>query len=776
MNNLNYELNCLQIVSDTERLLRAHYHVALKDAKGFQIHAALGQAVQMAIAEKWDEDEMLLRSERRAAYISAEFLLGRLWHNNLVCLGIYDEIEQLMAVRGACLADMEDIEDAALGNGGLGRLAACYMDAAATQEIPLTGYGLYYRFGLFRQEFKDSRQNEKPDDWTGHGDPWSVRREDEAVIVDFPPFSVRAVPYDMPVIGYKGAIRTLRLWRAESIEPIDMPAFNAQKYDVANFEANRAADLTTLLYPGDSERAGKILRLRQQYLMCSATMQDLLRQCPDHTRFAEFNAIQLNDTHPVMAIPELIRLLMGRGMGWDAAVRVAYDTFSYTNHTVMPEALECWTEDLMSEVAPALIPIIRRLDERCRAHGEEGLFIVHDGNIHMANLAVYATHCTNGVAEIHSGILKEQLFKDWHRVYPSRLTNVTNGVTQRRWLKVCNRELTDLVAEKIGSDAFLKDLSLIGELREHIDEDTIRRFREIKQEKKKQLAAYVLRHEGVELPCNFLFDVQVKRLHEYKRQLMNALSLVDIYYQLKEDENFRNNFTPTCVIFGAKAAAGYARAKSVIYFCNELARKINTDPVVRDYLRVVFVQNYNCSYAERIIPAADISQQISPAGTEASGTGNMKLMLNGAVTLGTMDGANIEIVEQAGIENEYIFGATKQEIIDVRDHHDPMKIYNENPRLKRAVDSLIDGFVMDSTGGLKELHESLLQGASWHRPDHHFLLLDFASYQEARLRAYADYKNDPDGFARKCLLNVAGAGKFSADRSVKEYAENIWRV
>ena len=770
----HYNLDPEQIMFDAKRFLQSRYHTDPHNAKDFQLHDAVAQAVNLAIAPRWMEDEQELLAQRRACYISAEWLMGRLWHNNLFCLGVYDQMEALLSAQGAHLSDMEDIEDAALGNGGLGRLAACYLDAAATHGTPLTGYGLYYRFGLFKQSFIDGRQVESPDDWTNHGDPWSMRREDEAVQVDFAEFSVKAVPYDMPVIGLEGSIRTLRLWKAEPITPIDMPAFNDQDYTQASADAVRAADFTTLLYPGDSKRAGKTLRLRQQYLLCSATMQDLLRHCPDRHDFAKTYAVQLNDTHPVMSIPEFIRLMLKEGMRFDEAAQLAFDTFSFTNHTVMPEALECWSESLMLDVAPELVPIIRALDDRLRAQGHEKLFIVENGNIHMANLAIACTHCTNGVAELHTQILKDRVFADWHRAYPDRIQNVTNGVTPRRWLQVCNPELTRILADNLGDADFLRHLDLLSGLT--IDQELIDQFMAVKKEKKRQLSAYIEKHEGVRLNPDFLFDVQVKRLHEYKRQLMNALSLVDIYHRLKEDADFRAAFTPTAVIFGAKAAAGYARAKSIIYFCNKVAEKINSDPDMADLLRVVFVHNYNCSYAERIIPAANISQQISPAGTEASGTGNMKLMLNGAVTLGTMDGANIEITEKAGAENEYIFGALAEELDAIRDTYDPMVLYNSDEHLRRAVDSLVDGTICPADDGLRELYAALTVGASWHRPDHHFVLKDFASYQEARLRAYADYKNDPRGFALKSLKNIANAGNFSADRSVRQYVKNIWKL
>ena len=757
-------------------ILNALHGIDPKTATPQQLHQALGETIMEAIAPDWNKSMDAHERSRRACYFSMEFLVGRAVYNNLLVLDVMKEAEAAFAELGVSLADLEVIEDAALGNGGLGRLAACFLDSAATLDLPLDGYGIRYKYGLFKQYFEDGFQKEVPDDWMRYGDAWSVRRDEDAVLVEFEGQTVRAVPYDMPVIGLRGVIRTLRLWKAEPVEPIDMPAFNDQNYEKASREAVRAADITALLYPGDSKRAGKTLRLRQQYLLCSATVQDLLRQCPQRERFAEQFAVQLNDTHPTMAVPELIRILTSEGMDFEQAAEIAFRAFSFTNHTVMPEALECWSESLMRAVAPELIPIIRRLDERLRAQGHEGLCIVENHTIHMANLAIACTHCTNGVAELHTHILKERVFADWHRAYPDRLQNVTNGITPRRWLGVCNPELTALLSDTLGGDDFLTDLARLGALREHLDDALIDRFMAVKRQKKAQLRAYIRAHEDVDLPENFLYDVQVKRLHEYKRQLMNALSLVDLYNCLKEDEDFRAAFPPVAVIFGAKAAAGYDRAKSIIYFCNKVAERINGDPEVNDRLRVVFVQNYNCSYAERIIPAADLSQQISPAGTEASGTGNMKLMLNGAITLGTLDGANIEIAQQAGQENEYIFGATAQEIDAIRETYNPNDIYRASPRIRRAVDALVDGSICEPDAGLTELHDALLKGASWHRPDHHFLLLDFAAYQAARLRAYMEYKDEPRAFARKCLLNIAGAGPFSADRAVRQYAENIWRV
>ena len=765
------------ILSRAQDNLMLLHRVTLPEATPAQLHMALGRAVMEEIAPAWRETEARRQGGRQACYLSAEYLIGRQVYNNLYCAGVLEEAEKLFDDKGAPLAQLEDIEDAALGNGGLGRLAACYLDSAAAMDLPLTGYGLRYRYGLFRQAFEDFRQKEMPDDWTRGGDPWSVRREELAVIVPFKGFSVRAVPYDMPVIGYRNSVvGTLRLWQSESLNEIDFEAFNSQRYDRACKDKNRAEDIVKFLYPNDDRRQGKLMRIKQQYLLSSASIQDMLRQCHKFStnigNFASLFAVQLNDTHPVMAIPELIRLLMAEGLPFDQAFEIAQAAFAYTNHTVMREALEVWDEDLLRAVVPQLLPVLKSIDRRLRAE-QSGLGIIREGRVHMAELAVYATHAVNGVARIHSQILKRDVFAQWYQRYPDRFLNVTNGITQRRWLGLCNPELTRMLKDVLGGDGFLTDLEALGALRQKIDPQLCRRFLAVKACKKRQLAAYVKRMEGVELNEGFLFDVQVKRLHEYKRQLMNALCILAVYRQLKAGQ--MADFVPTACIFGAKAAPGYRRAKAVISLINQLAAMVNGDSAVNGKLRVVFVSNYNCSYAERIIPAADISQQISPAGTEASGTGNMKLMLNGALTLGTLDGANVEIVEQAGRENNFIFGATVEEIEAIKGHYDPLEIYRADPLLRGAVDALADGTFYDPDGAIAELKDALLLGASWHAPDHYFVLKDFRPYYEARLRAWDAYR-DQQAFARMALLNIAGAGKFSSDRSVREYARDIWQV
>ena len=769
--------NCLNILKWTEAQLKYTYDVSLQEATPQELHEALGEAVMMAISDNWNFSKRTRMHQRKAYYISAEYLIGRLVYSNLYNLGILEDMKKLFAERGVDLAVLEDIEDAALGNGGLGRLAACFLDSAASCNLPLSGYGLRYKFGLFKQSFDENgSQKENADDWSKFGDPWSYRRYNHTVKVKFPDHTVLAVPYDVPVIGYgTNNINTLRLWQCEAEEELDFNAFNDQDYLRALAQKNKAEDITRVLYPNDSTWEGKRLRIKQQYVLSSASLQDMLRTYKvahgtDLSHFADYYAVQLNDTHPAMSIPELIRLLMQEGMDFDQSFSIAQRTFSYTNHTVMSEALEKWNLDLLRSVVPEIVDIICRIDEKLKRENP-GLFIVRDNTAHMANLSVYVGSYVNGVAEIHSQILKDDLFKDWYHMFPQRFQNKTNGVTPRRWLGLCNPELTQLIKYRIGGE-FLKDLDQLSRLKPMIDDTMVYQFNTVKRAKKEQLCKIIAQHEDVKLNPDFIFDVQVKRLHEYKRQLMNALSIVDIYFRLKNGE--LPDFRPTAFIFGAKSAPGYARAKAIIRYINRIARMVNNDPAVSDKLKVVFVQNYNCSYAEHIIPAADISEQISPAGTEASGTGNMKLMLNGAVTLGTLDGANVEIAQEAGKENEYIFGHTVQEINACRDSYRARDIYESNAHLRRAIDTLVDGTV-PTDDDQKELFHALLDGASWHKPDHYFVLLDYESYMDAKLRANKEY-GDRLAFGRKCLQNVASASKFSSDRTIRQYAEEIWHI
>ena len=772
---MNY--NCLSIVKWTEAQLKYTYDVSLQEATPQELHEALGQAVMMAISDNWNRSKHTRMHQRKAYYISAEYLIGRLVYSNLYNLGILDEMKQLFAERGVDLAVLEDVEDAALGNGGLGRLAACFLDSAASCNIPLSGYGLRYRFGLFKQSFdQNGGQVESADDWTKYGDPWSYRRYNHTVKVKFPDHTVLAVPYDVPVIGYgTDNINTLRLWQCEAEEELDFNAFNDQDYSRALAAKNKAEDITRVLYPNDSTWEGKRLRIKQQYVLSSASLQDMLRTYKvahghDLSHFADYYAVQLNDTHPAMSIPELIRLLMVEGMDFDQSFAIAQKTFSYTNHTVMGEALEKWPLDLLRRVVPEIVDIICRIDAKLKKE-HPNLFVVKDNTAHMANLSVYVGTYVNGVAEIHSQILKDDCFKEWYAAFPERFQNKTNGVTPRRWMGLCNPELTQMIKYRVGAD-FLKDLDRLGKLKPMIDDDMVRQFNAIKRQKKEQLCKIIAEREGVQLNPDFVFDIQVKRLHEYKRQLLNALSIVDIYFRLKDGS--LTDFQPTAFIFGAKSAPGYARAKAIIRYINRIAKMINNDPAVGDKLKVVFVQNYNCSYAEHIIPAADISEQISPAGTEASGTGNMKLMLNGAVTLGTLDGANVEIAKEAGQENEYIFGHTVEQINALKGSYNARSIYDVNDRLRKALNTLVDGTV-PTDDAQKELYHALLDGASWHKADHYFLLLDYASYMETKLRANRDYA-DRLAFGRKCLLNIASGAKFSSDRTIRQYAQEIWHI
>ena len=772
---MNY--NCLNILKWTEAQLKYTYDVTLQEATPQELHEALGEAVMMAIADNWSGAKRARMHQRKAYYISAEYLIGRLVYSNLYNLGILDEMKQLFAERGVDLAVLEDIEDAALGNGGLGRLAACFLDSAASTNIPLSGYGLRYKFGLFRQSFDEhGSQKENADDWSKFGDPWSYRRYNHTVKVKFPDHTVLAVPYDVPVIGYgTNNINTLRLWQCEPIADLDFDAFNAQQYAKALEAKNKAEDITRVLYPNDSTDDGKRLRIKQQYVLSSASLQDMLRAFkaghPGKSlrEFAVFNAVQLNDTHPAMSIPELIRLLMLEGMSFDEAFGIAQKTFSYTNHTVLGEALEKWPLYLLRSVVPEIADVICKIDHKLREESRRNLWVIQDDIVHMANLSIYVGSYVNGVAEIHSNILKDTVFKKWYEVFPERFQNKTNGITPRRWFGLCNPELVSMIREKVGAD-FLKNLDEIGALKGMIDDELVGRFNFIKHQKKEQLCAVIAKNEGVQLNPDFLFDVQVKRLHMYKRQLMNAISIADIYFRLKEGR--LEGFHPTCFIFGAKAAPGYEDAKSVIRYINRLAKLINNDPAVNNKMRVCFVHNYNCSYAEHIIPAADISEQISPAGLEASGTGNMKLMLNGAVTLGTLDGANVEIAQEAGHANEYIFGATVDEINAIKGNYYAKNFYDANSDLRRALDTMVNGTV-ETDNGIREVYNKLINwGPS---SDQYYVLKDYASYIDAKLRANAEYA-DRLAFGRKCLVNVASAAKFSSDRTIRQYASEIWHI
>ena len=782
------------IMEKLELTAQSMYCKKVEELTPAELHLSLGKAVMGEIAPNWENSKAKHNSNRRAYYFSAEFLMGRMMYNNLYCLGILDDVKKLLKKKGIDINVFEDIDDAALGNGGLGRLAACYLDSAATQEVPLDGYGIRYKYGLFKQLIKDGYQIEIADNWQRFEDPWCLRKEDEAVLVSFKDQTVKAVPYDMAVIGCKtDNINTLRLWQAEAVNDFDFTAFNNTEYDKAVKEKNDAENISKVLYPNDNKYEGKVLRLKQQYFFCSASLQDIMRRYKakhgnDFSFFAKENAIQLNDTHPVSCVPELVRLLMAEGLNFDRAFEIARKTCAYTNHTVLGEALEKWPADLMTQVIPEIYHIICLIANKCQeelaakgvSEDMKAKMRIIDGNVvHMARLATYAGTYVNGVAKLHTEILKDDVLKEWYQVYPERFQNKTNGITQRRWLGLCNPELSAMITEKVGSDDWLIDLSLISKLNEFADDaKTITKFNNIKKKKKVQLAEYIKKMDGYDVNPNTIFDIQVKRLHEYKRQLLNAFSIMTIYFRLKEKK--LKNWTPTTFIFGAKAAPGYARAKAIIKYINEIANLVNNDPDTKDLLQVYFISNYNVSYAEKIVVAADLSEQTSTAGLEASGTGNMKFMLNGAVTLGTYDGANIEIAECAGEENEYIFGARVEDIEKLKaEGYDPKKLYDANLEIKKVVDTLIDGTFDDDgaqgEGSFKELHDSLLKDSSWQKADNYFLIYDLPLYVDAKIKANADYA-DRKAFGKKCLMNIANAGKFSSDRAIIEYANDIWHV
>lgn len=763
----------------------------IKSATPQQLHNALGDTVMEMFADQWNESRKEHLSKRRAAYLSMEFLVGRAVYNNLLCLGIYEDVQEVFSELGISLADLEVIEDAALGNGGLGRLAACFLDSAATLNLPLDGYGIRYKYGLFKQSIVDGFQKEDIDDWTKYGDCWSVRCDDDAVLVEYNGQTVKAVPYDMPIFGCKTKnVGTLRLWQAEAVKEFDFDTFNRQNYLEASKEKIYAEDISRVLYPNDDTDEGKKLRLKQQYFFSSASLTDILKKHKANfgtlDNLADYVSIQLNDTHPVISIPELIRQLVdNEGFSFEKALDIAKKVFNYTNHTIMQEALEKWSCHLVESLLPRVYEIIIMINEALIAdlyklHVERNkinsLKIIKNGLVHMADMAVYASSHTNGVAEIHTQILKDSVLADWYSIYPERFQNKTNGITQRRWLALCNMELSALITELLGSDNWIVDLNMLKELEKFADDEAVlRRFIDIKQTKKSQLRDFIAQHDGIEINDKSIYDIQIKRLHEYKRQLLNAFSILWIYFGIKDGSI--KDFAPTTFIFGAKSAPGYRRAKAIIKFINEIDRIVSQDPETKDLIKVVFVSNYNVSYAEKLVAAADVSEQISTAGTEASGTGNMKLMLNGAVTLGTYDGANIEIVQEAGEDNNYIFGAEVEDIAELMPVYDSRKLFSSNDMVRKVVSTLIDGTVSDGgSGDFRELYTSLLDGASWHSPDHYYVLGDLEAYVEMKLRTNSHYSSDRLAFAKKQWLNMCNAGKFSSDRTIADYAENIWHI
>ena len=784
-----------KIVKSAQKKARTSHGKDLSEANTWQLHDALSSAVMEAIGPSWMKHSGEKDRGRKAAYLSAEFLVGRAVQNNLLNLGISEKLQKELSKKGTDLNILEDVEDAALGNGGLGRLAACFMESGATMGLPLDGYGIRYRYGLFRQKLEDGFQKEEADDWAKHGDPWSVRRDEDTVRVDFADYSVLAVPYDMPIIGYGGKnISTLRLWQSEPLTEFDFAKFNDQQYDLAVQAKNRAEDISRVLYPNDDALEGKKLRFRQQYFFSSAALADMVRifkreHGSDLSKFADYNAVQLNDTHPVIAIPELIRILTDEeGMGFAQALEISRKTFAYTNHTIMPEALEKWDARLIESLVPRVYEIIEMIhaafeQEKLELIRQERISkalahrtkIIRNRTVHMAHLAIYGGSYVNGVAAIHTEIIKHDTLRDWYQLYPEKFQNKTNGITQRRWLALCNRELSDMISHKLTNRDWITDLTQLKALEVFSDDEkVIEQFSQIKDLKKQQLAQYIMHRENIEIDPASIFDIQIKRLHEYKRQLLNILTILYIYREIKSGN--LKDFHKTTFIFGGKSAPGYRRAKSIIKLINEVAALIDSDEEARDIIKVVFISNYNVSYAEKLVAAADVSEQISTAGTEASGTGNMKFMLNGAVTLGTLDGANVEIVQEAGLENNFIFGATVEEIKKISKTYDPNEIYASNPKIKAVLDMLIDGSLSDGgTGGFKELHDSILKGASWHRPDQYFILHDFMAAVEGKIRVNEAYR-DIKSFRKKCYINMCNAGKFSSDRTIMDYAQNIWKI
>ena len=776
-----------------EKYLKVLFNKDAKEASNIEVYQALSKIIIEKISEDWFKTKKEHEKFKQVFYFSAEFLIGRSLGNNLINLQIEDEVREELKKIGFnynCIEEAE--EDPGLGNGGLGRLAACFLDSMSTLNIPGQGYGIKYKNGIFKQKIIDGFQIEYPETWLKYGDVWTIERPAETYVVEFSDHKVRAVPYDMPILGYGTKnINTLRLWEARAIEELNLEEFNMQNYEKAVYEKNRAEDISRVLYPNDSADEGKKLRLRQQYFFVSASLQDIIKKFKkihgtDFFKFPDFVVIQLNDTHPVIAIPELMRLLCDdEGILWKEAWEIVQKTFAYTNHTILSEALEKWRVGLYKEVVPRIFEITQRIhiqflevleetypDDREK---RERMAIIQNDLIHMAWLAIYGSSSINGVAALHTDILKYIELKEWYELYPDRFQNKTNGITQRRWLLQSNPELSEFITELIG-EKWITDLSELKKLEKYSDNnETIQRFLDIKYKKKIQLAEYIYKTKGIKIDPNSIFDIQIKRLHEYKRQILNVFHIIDLYNKLKENPDFIIN--PVTYIFGAKAAPGYRIAKGIIKFINEVADTINNDEDIGNQIKVVFIENYNVSLAELLFPAADISEQISTAGKEASGTGNMKFMLNGALTLGTLDGANVEIVEEAGIKNNYIFGLKVKDIEEFKKNgYNPYIPYSEVPGLKTVVDSLIDGTFDDKGTGLyKELYNSLLEGASWHLPDQYFVLEDFLEYKKIQERINNDFL-DKKSWGRKAWINISNAGKFSSDRTIKEYAKDIWKV
>lgn len=790
------------------------YRKTMEEATPQQIFQAVSYAIKDAVVDNWmtTQKEYEEKDVKTVYYLSMEFLMGRALGNNIINLQAQKAVKDALDELGVDLNVIEDQEpDAALGNGGLGRLAACFLDSLATLGYAAYGCGIRYRYGMFKQEIRDGYQIEVPDSWLEDGNPFELRRPEYSKEVKFGGYvavrqdeygrsnyyqegyqSVTAVPYDLPIVGYgNGIVNTLRIWDAQPIESFRLESFDKGDYQKAVEQENLARNIVEVLYPNDNHYAGKELRLKQQYFFISASVQEAvdkyMRSHNDIHRFHEKVTFQLNDTHPTVAIAELMRVLIDDYyLSWDDAWEITTKTCAYTNHTIMAEALEKWPIDLFSSLLPRVYQIIEEINRRFIAQISDKypnnedkirkMAIIYDGQIKMAHLAIATGYSVNGVARLHTEILKKQELKDFYEMMPDKFNNKTNGITQRRFLLHANPLLAEWVTKRVGAD-WITDLSKISKLKSYADDKKAQQeFMKIKYENKVRLAEYILEHNGIEVDPNSIFDIQVKRLHEYKRQLLNILHVIYLYNQLKE--NPKMDFYPRTFIFGAKAAAGYKNAKLTIKLINSVADVVNNDTSIKGKLKVVFIENYRVSNAEIIFAAADVSEQISTASKEASGTGNMKFMLNGALTIGTLDGANVEIVEEVGEENAFIFGLTSDEVIHFENHggYDPMEIFNNDADIRKVLSQLVDGtFSQQNTELFRDLYNSLLNTQCTARADTYFILKDFKAYADAQSRVEKAYKNKT-GWAKSAMLNTALSGKFSTDRTIQEYVDNIWKL
>lgn len=794
------------------------YRKDMEEATAQQVFQAAALAIKDQIMDHWIDTQRAYDKQdpKIVYYMSMEFLMGRAFGNNIINLMASKPVREALDELGLDLNVVEDQEpDAALGNGGLGRLAACFLDSLATLGYPAYGCGIRYRYGMFKQKIENGFQVEVPDNWLKNGNPFELRRPEYAKVVKFGGrvvmtadeygrakfvqqdyTAVRAVPFDLPIVGYgNGIVNTLRIWDAEPMEVFQLDSFDKGEYAKAVEQENLARNIVEVLYPNDNHYAGKELRLKQQYFFISASVQEavekFMRKHNDIHQFPEKVTFQLNDTHPTVAVPELMRILLDDyGLGWDEAWDITTRTCAYTNHTIMAEALEKWPIDLFSRLLPRVYQIVEEINRRFVAQIEaryanqwgvdvqekiRKMAILYDGQVKMAHMAIVAGYSVNGVARLHTEILKNQELKDFYEMFPERFNNKTNGITQRRFLLHGNPLLADWVTAHTG-DGWITDLPQIAGLKQYADDKKAQKeFMEIKFQNKVRLAKYIKAHNGVDVDPNSIFDVQVKRLHEYKRQFLNILHVMYLYNELKKNPGM--DFFPRTFIFGAKAAAGYRNAKLTIKLINSVADVVNNDASIGGKIKVVFIENYNVSNAEIIFAAADVSEQISTASKEASGTGNMKFMLNGALTLGTMDGANVEIVEEVGAENAFIFGLSSDEVIRYENFggYNPMDIYNSDADLRRVVDQLIDGTYSSDRELFRPLYNSLLNTLSTSKADTYFILKDFRSYAEAQKKVEAAYRNT-EGWAKSAILNVACSGKFTSDRTIQQYVDEIWHL